>query len=118
MWRRIELLRSRGGHARPGTNKGTFGSPFLTSDPDQLGLLDPITLQALGTDPDPLGRAVDQDAHRLQIGIPAPLGAIVGVADVVAGDRPFGAHGADPCHKLHPCIMSDPRARKHNEAGR
>ena len=82
--------------------KGDLRVPFF----QLTGFLDPVTLQALGADPNPFGRAIHQHPHRLEIGIPTPLGSIVGVADVVAGDRPFGAHGAYPCHKLHPYIMS------------
>ena len=91
---------------RMANEKGDLRVPFFLQS---ARLLDPITLEALGTDPDPLGRAIDQNAHGLQIGVPAPLRAIVGVADVVAGNRPFSAHGANPCHKLHLGILSDAR---------
>src|SRR4051812_46133596 len=90
---------------RRGKKKGDLsGSPFFGSVRRQqsAGLLDPVTLQALGADPDPLGRAVYQDAYRLQVGVPAPLGTVISVTDAVAGYRPFGAHGAYPCHTLHP----------------
>ena len=104
MWRGSSCLRSERLRAR--NKQGDLRVPFFLQS---ARLLDPITLEALGTDPDPLGRAIDQNAHSLQIGVPAPLRAIVGVADVVAGNRPFSAHGANPCHKLHLGILSDAR---------
>ena len=72
----------------------------MPRDPS-AGLPDAITLQALRADPDPFGRTIHQDPNGLEIRVPAPLGPVVRVTDVVAGDRPLGAHGADPCHKLH-----------------
>ena len=88
--------------SRPGlhgeNDKGDLRVPFF-----QLArFLDPVTLQALRTNPNPFDGAVDTDAYRLQVGIPAPLRAVVRVTDVVAGNRPFCADGAYPCHKLHP----------------
>ena len=61
---------------------------------------------------------LDQHPHGLQIRIPAALGSIVGVADVVAGDRPLAAHGAHPRHKLHPsrCRYATPETSKANSA--
>ena len=93
--------------------KGDPGVPFFltrrcsrggqTDGDSRLGgLRDPVTLQALRADPDAPGRALDEHPDRLQVRIPAPLGPVVGVADIVAGDRPLAAHGADPRHKLHP----------------
>ena len=78
--------------------KGDLRVPFF----QLAGFLDPVTLQALRTHPNPFHSTVDTDAHRLQVRIPAPLGAVVRVTDVVAGNRPFCADGAYPCHKLHP----------------
>src|SRR5215216_6777017 len=100
-WHGSSSLPSRvsGARHKEGDPEVPFFSVF---DPASAGLFDPITLQALGAHSDPLGRTVHQDTHGLQIGIPAPLGPIIGVTDMVAGDRPFGAHGAYPCHKLHP----------------
>jgi hypothetical protein len=101
--------------------KGTFGSPFFKLVNRQLSaesarFPDAITLQALRANPDPARGAIDQDAHRLEVGIPAPLGSIIGVADVIAGNRPLGAHGAYPCHKFHPHLrVVTQRARKSNE---
>jgi hypothetical protein len=101
--------------------KGTFGSPFFKLVNRQIfaesaRFPDAITLQALRADPDPARGAIDQDAHGLEVGIPAPLGSIIGVADVIAGNRPLGAHGAHPCHKFHPHLrVVIQRARKLNE---
>src|SRR6476661_2516201 len=99
-WVRAEPPQKNAVAARP--------SPIRTRASDgrsnRLGRLgDPVTLQALRTHPDALGRTLDQHPYGLQIRIPAPLGSIVGVADVVAGDRPLAAHGAYPGHELHPC---------------
>jgi len=83
------------------------------------GLLDPVTLQALGTNPDPLNSAVHIDADGLQVGVPAPLGSVIGVADIVTGNRAFCANGAYPCHKLHLIHCSETRkASKPSEPGR
>ena len=87
--------------------KGDLRVPFF----QLTGFLDPVTLQALRTHPNPLDSAVDIDAHRLQVGIPTPLGAIVCVTDVIAGNRPFCADGAYPCHKLHPVVCSEREKR-------
>ena len=95
--------------------KGTFGSPFFKLKParararaqESAGFLDAVTLQALGAHPNPLDCTVNADPDGLEIGIPAPLGSVVRVADVVAGNRPFCADGAYPCHKLHPVVCSE-----------
>ena len=100
-------LRVTGASAAARNKKGDPRVPFFRRTlargarrrRSRLGRLgDPVTLQALRAHPDALGRALDQHPHRLQIRIPAALGSIVGVADVVAGDRPLAAHGAHPCH--------------------
>src|SRR4051812_32113525 len=114
-----------------GTTKGTFGSPFFrpasgsetapaaTLSGESAGLPDAITLQTLRAHPNTFRRTLDQNTHRLEIGIPAPLASIVGVAHVVAGDRPLGAHGAYPCHisTLFIRVVTQ-RARKTNEPSR
>ena len=104
MWQGSSCLRSE--RLPAGNKQGDLRVPFFLLS---ACLLDPITLEALGTYPDPLGRAIDQNAHGLQIGVPAPFRPIIGVADVVAGYRPFSAHGANPCHKLHLGILSNAR---------
>jgi hypothetical protein len=49
-------------------------------------------LQAAGANPNPLSPAFHQRTHRLEIGIEAAPGAIVGVADAIAELRPFAAY--------------------------
>src|SRR5207248_2590625 len=63
-------------------------------------LLDLAGLQAGGTDPDALGRAVHQGAHALDVGVPAALGAPVGVADRHTERGMLAAHLADRGHPL------------------
>ena len=48
----------------------------------------------------PLGRTFDNGANRLQVQIPAALGDIVGVADLIAELRTPATHFANSCHKL------------------
>src|SRR5215218_8835863 len=117
MWQGSSCLRSSSqathsrGSALPDNKKGDLRVPFFrTTRRAKSGLarlLDPITLEALGAHPNPLDRAIDAHPHGLQVRIPAPLGSIVGVADVVAGDRPFRAERAYPCHKLHLLTCSE-----------
>ena len=73
----------------PRNKKGDPGVPFFMTaradrsdrGGDRLGRFgDPVTLQALRTHPDALGRTLDQHPDGLQIRIPATLGSIVGVA--------------------------------------
>jgi len=54
--------------------------------------------QAGRADADAFGRGADFSPHRAQIHVPAPLGDIVGVADVVAELRPFTANITYLCH--------------------
>src|SRR5262245_7169218 len=98
-------------------------SPLRVRASDRRGsrlrrLGDPVTLQTLRAHPDPLGRALDQHPYRLQIRVPAALCAIVGVADIVAGDRPLAAHGANPSHKLLPSSETDGRTVSGQTVGR
>ena len=48
------------------------------------GLFDPARVNTLCTNQNPPDLPVDSRPHPLQIGLPAPLGLIVGVADVVS----------------------------------
>ena len=105
--------------------QGTFGSPFFLPGGNALrlvggrpadgfaarhdgggrcrrGLDDPAALEALGADPNPAGCALDQDPDGLQVRKPAPLAAVVCVADMVAGYRPLAAHRADARHGIPP----------------
>ena len=47
---------------------------------------------------DPLARTLHFGVHRAQIDVPAPLGHVVGVADVISKLRPFAADFAYLCH--------------------
>src|SRR3954468_8095331 len=109
MWHGSSSLRNS---ERPADRhiKGDLRVPFFSYLPVQnfgsAGFLDAITLQALRTNPDSAGSALYHDAHRLEIGIPAPLGSVVCMTDVVAGDRSLGAHGAYPCHSSTSIFVS------------
>ena len=63
-----------------------------------LGLNDFAAAQAGGADADTLARALHFGVHRAQIDVPAPLGHVVGVADVIPKLRPFAADFANLCH--------------------
>src|SRR5215213_8882232 len=117
MWQGSSCLRSSfqtahsRGSALPDNKKGDLRVPFFrtacqATNSGSAGFLDPITLETLRAHPNPLDRAIDAHPHGLQVRVPAPLGSVVGVADVVAGDRPFRAERAYPCHKLHPLTCS------------
>ena len=69
---------------------------------DWLSLLDLARLDAAGADADPLGGAVDQSLHCLQIDIPAALGHVVRVRNVVAELRSFAANLTYLCHLKAP----------------
>jgi hypothetical protein len=43
-------------------------------------------------------RALDDSADGAQIHVPAPLGDVVGVTDIVSELRPFAAHFTYTCH--------------------
>jgi hypothetical protein len=66
--------------------------------PWSLRLNDFAAAQARGADADPLARALHFGVYRAQIHVPAPLGHVVGVADVVPKLRPFAADFANLCH--------------------
>lgn len=53
---------------------------------------------ATGANPHPARGLVYQDLYGLEIGHPATLASIVGMANMVAGGRPFAADCADACH--------------------
>lgn len=94
----------------PPTQKGTLGSPFFrpaTNRPGGLGGFDDLlTPDAAGADSNPFGGAVHQDSHRLQVGHPAALPSVVGVADMVASRGTLGAHRANSCHiSTSPLVM-------------
>ena len=76
----------------------------------------PVALTS-GTTAGGAGENLDR-TNGLQIRVPAALGSVVGVADIVAGDRPFAAHGADPCHMLHPHLSRHRTPEPLNLTGR
>jgi hypothetical protein len=43
-------------------------------------------------------RALHNRAHRAQIHVPAPLGDVMGMADIVSKLRPFAANLTNLCH--------------------
>ena len=85
-----------------GTTKGAFTrSPFLQRGfpaGPSARFADPVAADAPGADLDPAHLAGHHGPHGLEIRIPAPLDAIVRVADVVAGRRTLAADGTDPSH--------------------
>src|ERR1700690_1239376 len=54
--------------------------------------------QAASANADTLGRALHFGMNRAEIDVPAPLGDVVGVADVVAELRPLAANITNLCH--------------------
>ena len=58
------------------------------------------TAQAGRADADVLGRGSHFGVHRAQVDVPAPLGHVVGVADVISELRPLAADITNSCHKL------------------
>ena len=75
------------------------------------GLGDLAGPDARRADVQPLGGAVDQRPHPLDVGVPAPLGAPVGVADVHAERRPLAADVAHRCHGGNLPEVADRRRR-------
>lgn len=71
-----------------------------------LRLDDFAAAQARGADAQLLGSALHLGAHRAQVDVPAPLGDIVGVADIVAELRPLAANITDLCHDCSESFQS------------
>jgi hypothetical protein len=63
-------------------------------EPFSSALLDPSAPEATGADQDALNAAGRSGPYLLQIGLPPPLGFVVGVANVVANRRAFAANRA------------------------
>jgi hypothetical protein len=63
-----------------------------------LGFDDFAATQAGGADSDAFGGSAYFGVHRAQIHIPAPLGDVMGVADIVSELRPFAAEFTYLCH--------------------
>ena len=64
----------------------------------ELRLDDFAATQAGGADAQALGSAIDLRAHRAEVHVPATLGDVMRVADVVPELRPFAAHFTNLCH--------------------
>ena len=58
--------------------------------------------QAGGADTDTLGRSAYFGVDRAQVHVPAPLGDVVGMADIVSELRPLAADLTYLCHRLLP----------------
>jgi len=58
--------------------------------------------QAGSADADTLGGGADFGVNRAQVDVPAPLGHVVGVADIVAELRPLAADITNMCHETAP----------------
>ena len=60
----------------------------------------PVGLDTLGADLLPARSAVDQDPHGLEVGIPATMGLVIGVADVVTETRSLATDLAKAGHVI------------------
>ena len=74
----------------------------FATDGRGLGLGDLAFLDTAGANPEPLGVAVHQRLHCLQIHAPATPGDVVGVRDIIAELRAFPADIAYLRHDLAP----------------
>lgn len=79
---------------------------------DAARLLDLVPLDALGADPNPPGLAIDLDADRLEVGVPAAVGPVVRVAYVMTGHRSLATDGADARHTVYSLRISPSRYRQ------
>ena len=70
----------------------------MINDSIPLGFLYFPTSKAGRAHTDSLGCALDFGVDRAQIDVPAPLGHVMSVADVVSKLRPFAANFAYLCH--------------------
>ena len=70
----------------------------LARDLKVLSLLYLAALEARSADAYPTMGPLYDRAYRAQIHVPAPLGDVMSVADVVSKLRPFAAHFAYACH--------------------
>jgi hypothetical protein len=68
----------------------------------ESGFDDFAAAQAGGADADAFGRSLDFGVNWAQVDVPAALGDVVGVADVVTELRPFAADLANLCHGVSP----------------
>ncbi len=74
---------------------------LLSGDNLSVSLDNFAALQAGRANANTLAGTLNYGAHLAQIYVPAPLGDIVGVADVIPELRPFAAHFTYACHKTN-----------------
>src|SRR3954454_20022842 len=70
----------------------------------ELGFYDLAALQALRANAHAFATGADFGAHGAQVNVPATLGNVVGVADVVSRLRLLAADSADLCHEF--CLFN------------
>ena len=70
----------------------------LSTRYSELRFNDFAAFQALGADAHAFAAGADFGAHGAQVHVPATLGHVVGVADIVSRLRLFAADSADLCH--------------------
>ena len=78
-------------------------------------LLDFPGPDATGARPDALGLAVDDRSDALEVGVPAPVRLIIGVADVVPKDGAFATDFAYSSHRSLHSQRTSPRRPKLTE---
>ncbi len=84
-----------------GHNRWAYGFPCASLCPlwfSCLGFHDFAAAQAVGANADALACTLHLGADRAEIDVPAPLGHVVGVADVVPELRPLAANITNLCH--------------------
>ena len=69
-------------------------------------LLDPAGVDALSAYENPLCLAARAGTDSLQIGLPDPLGLIIGMTDVVSDGPSLATDCADSCHSYFLHILS------------
>src|SRR6267378_2676275 len=80
--------------------KGPGRVPFFLSSASLGRLGDSIRFDALRADADPAHDTVHHDPNALQIGVPAPRGLVVRVADVMSRDGTFATNLTDSSHSF------------------
>ena len=71
----------------------------MSAGNSRLRFNDFAAAQAGGANANPFVAALQFGVDRAQVDVPATLGHIVGVADVISELRPFAADVANSCHK-------------------
>src|SRR5256885_7423621 len=92
--------------------KGPGRVPFFLSTASLRRFGDSIRFDALRADPNPAHDAVHHDPDPLEVGIPAPRGLIVRVADVVSRDGTLATNLTDSSHSSIRRQMSSRDAAK------